>query len=55
MLRTFNCGIGFCLIINPKNLKKINRYFSKDFRPYPIGKIISGKKKIKLNEKIKWF
>ena len=55
MLRTFNCGVGFCLIINPKNLKKINKYFSKDFRPYLIGKIINGKKKIKLNEKIQWF
>ena len=21
MLRTFNCGVGFCLVINPKNLK----------------------------------
>ena len=55
MLKTFNCGVGFCLIIKPKNLKKINKYFSKNFRPYPIGKIINAKKKIKLNEKIQWF
>ena len=55
MLKTFNCGVGFCLIISPKNLKKIKRYFSKDFKPYLIGKIINGKKKIRLNEKIQWF
>ena len=55
MLKTFNCGVGFCLIINSKNLLKINKYFSKEFKPYIIGKIKKGKKKIKLNEKIKWY
>ena len=54
MLKTFNCGVGFCLIINPKNLKKINKYFSKEFRPYVIGKIIKRKDKVKLNAKINW-
>ena len=55
MLKTFNCGVGFCIIINEKNLKKINRYFSKKFRPYVIGKITKGKNKIKLNGSINWF
>ena len=54
MLKTFNCGIGFSLIINPKNLNKITKFFTKEFKPYVIGKIISGKKKIKLNGKIDW-
>ena len=54
MLKTFNCGIGFCIIIKPKNLKKIIKFFSKNFKPYIIGKIIYGKKDVKLNGKIKW-
>ncbi len=54
MLRTFNCGVGFCLIINSKNLKKINRFFPNKFKPYEIGKIIRSKNKIKLNAKINW-
>jgi len=54
MLRTFNCGVGFCIIINKKNLKKIKKYFSKNFKPYVIGKITYGKKKIELNGQIKW-
>ena len=54
MLKTFNCGVGFCIIINPKNLKNIKRYFSKDFKPYLIGKIDNGKNKVKLNAKINW-
>ena len=55
MLKTFNCGVGFCLIINPKNLKEINKFFSKEFKPYVIGKIIDGNKKTKLNAKIDWI
>ncbi len=54
MLKTFNCGVGFCIIIKPENLKKIKKFFSKDFQPYIIGKIINGKKDIELNGKIKW-
>ena len=54
MLKTFNCGVGFCLIINPRNFKKISKYFSKDYKPYVIGKISKNSKKIKLNGKINW-
>ena len=54
MLQTFNCGVGFCLIINPRNLKKISKFFSKDYKPYVIGKISKNSKKIKLNGKINW-
>ena len=55
MLQTFNCGVGFCLIINPKNYKKIERYFSRGFKPYIIGKIIRGKDKVKLNGSVNWI
>ena len=55
MLKTFNCGVGFCIIIKPKNLKKIDKFFSNEFKPYIIGKIKSGNCKVKLNDKIKWY
>ncbi len=55
MIQTFNCGVGFCLIVSPKNLQKISKYFTKDYKPYVIGKIISGSNKVKLNDKVNWF
>ena len=54
MLKTFNCGVGFCLIINKKNIRKIKKHFDKKFQPYVIGKISKKSKKVKINGKIKW-
>ena len=54
MLKTFNCGVGFCIIIDSKNSNKINKFFDKEFKPYIIGKISSGRNKVKLNGKINW-
>ncbi len=55
MLKTFNCGVGFCLITKKKNIDKVKIHFKKEFRPYVIGKFIKNKKKkILFNEKIKW-
>ena len=55
MLKTFNCGVGFCLIINPKKLEIVTSYFSREYKPYVIGKISSGKSKVRLNDKVIWF
>jgi len=54
MLKTFNCGVGFCLIIDRKNLKKIDKFFSKEYKPYVIGKISDNNKKVTLNGSINW-
>ena len=54
MLKTFNCGVGFCLIISHKNLNKISKYFTQSYKPYIIGKISRGKNKVKLNGNINW-
>ena len=55
MLKTFNCGVGFCLIINPKNISKVNKYFLKEYKPYVIGKISKNTNKVRLNGKVNWL
>ena len=54
MLKTFNCGVGFCLVTNPRNLNSVSKYFGKKFKPYIIGKIVKNSKKVKLSGKISW-
>ncbi len=55
MLKTFNCGVGFCLIINPKNLHKVKKHFLTEYKPYVIGKISKNINKVKLNGKVNWL
>ena len=55
MMRTFNCGVGFCIIASKKNIKKIKKTFpKKKFLPYEIGHISKNKKKINLLKHIRW-
>ena len=54
MIKTFNCGIGFCLIANKINAQKIKKIFPKKYLPYEIGYISKEKKRIKTFGKIVW-
>ena len=54
MLKTFNCGVGFCIVINPRNLEKVKKFFTKEYKPYVIGAVTKGLNKIKLHGNINW-
>ena len=54
MINTFNCGVGFCLIVKKNNVSKIKRYFTKKYTPYEIGYISKDKKRFNLSKNIKW-
>ena len=54
MIKTFNCGVGFCLITNKKNIFKIKKIFSKKYLPYEIGYVSKEKKRIKTFGRIAW-
>ena len=54
MLKTFNCGVGFCIIVEKKNINKIKKYFTKDYMPYEIGYVSKNVKKLNLYNSLKW-
>ena len=54
MLRTFNCGVGYCLIVNKKKVNRVKRYFQNNFVPYTIGYIERKKRKISFEGKLRW-
>ena len=54
MLKVFNCGVGFCLIVKKNNIKKVQKYFTKKYKPYQIGIVVNKQKKIKSYGKIQW-
>ena len=54
MLKTFNCGVGFCIIIDKNDSNKVKKFFSKKYMPYEIGYISKSKEKLKLFNKLKW-
>ena len=54
MLKTFNCGVGFCLITKKENIRKIKKVFSKKYQPYEIGFISKKKPRINILGKLRW-
>ena len=54
MMRTFNCGVGFCLITEKHKISKLKKCFNKKFQPYEIGFISKSSKKLNLLKKIRW-
>ena len=54
MLKTFNCGVGFCIITNIKNVNKIQKYFNKEYKPYVIGRVTNNNKRVYLSNNLIW-
>ena len=50
MLRTFNCGIGYVLVVNNSDSKRvINKLAETGLKAFLIGEITTGKKEVRLN------
>lgn len=55
MLRTFNCGVGFNLVVPPKYKEAVIRHVSNYYDCYEIGTIVSDKKKISFEKHVNWL
>ena len=54
MIQTFNCGVGFCIIVKKKDIINIKRLFPTNIMPYEIGHISNKKERVILTKKLKW-
>ena len=54
MINTFNCGVGFCVIVSKKNVSEVKKAFDKNYKPYEIGFVSKSGKKINLINSLEW-
>lgn len=55
MLHTFNCGVGFNLIVSQKDKGMVMKHVSKYYDCYEIGKIEKGNSKIVFENRLNWL
>lgn len=54
MLSTFNCGVGFILVVPPAETERVRRHISRFYRCYEIGTIEPGVQKVVLDGAPRW-
>lgn len=55
MLRTFNCGVGFNLVVPQKYKEMVINHVSRCYDCYEIGAIVSGVRKISFEKHVSWL
>ena len=55
MLRTFNCGVGFVLVVPQTEKKSVIDHVTKYYDCYEIGKVKKGLDKISFKNKLNWL
>ena len=55
MLRTFNCGVGFNLVVPPEKKDEVMDHVNKFYECYEIGTIVMGDPKIAFEGRLNWL
>lgn len=55
MLRTFNCGVGFNIVVSEKYKNMVTNHVRKYFDCYEIGKVVKGNRKVIFENRINWL
>ncbi|MCM1087451.1 MAG: phosphoribosylformylglycinamidine cyclo-ligase [Muribaculaceae bacterium] len=54
MLRTFNCGVGFLLVVSGKDKDAVMRHVNQFYDCYEVGEIEKGEKKVAFEGRMDW-
>ena len=55
MLRTFNCGVGFNIVVNPKDKVEVMNHINRFYDCYEIGIIETGNSKVEFVNRMNWL
>ena len=55
MLRTFNCGVGFNVVVAQKDKVKVMKHINQFYDCYEIGTIEKGNVKVDFENRINWL
>ena len=55
MLRTFNCGVGFNVVVDQKDKVQVMEHISRFYDCYEIGVIEKGNSKVVFEKKMNWL
>ena len=55
MLRTFNCGVGFNVIVSQENKMEVIKHINRFYDCYEIGTIERGDKKVEFDNRMNWL
>lgn len=55
MLRTFNCGVGFQLVVSRRDAAAVMKHINQFYACYEIGTIEKGEKKVVFEKRMNWL
>lgn len=55
MLRTFNCGVGFNLVVSRRDTAAVMKHINQFYECYEIGTIERGEKKVAFEKRMNWL